>query len=76
MSGRVVRLDPATHKVADALLPWFVNGTLDPYADPQSGQRLLTTFSGELKGNTIEGTYRTRLPSGEMQSGRWTVQRR
>lgn len=53
-----------------------VNGTLDPYADPQSGQRLLTTFTGEVKGNTIEGTYRTRLPSGETQSGRWTVQRR
>ena len=30
MTGRVVRLDPAAHKVADALLPWFVNGTLDP----------------------------------------------
>src|SRR5215813_9681087 len=30
MSGSVVRLDPAAHKVADALLPWFVNGTLDP----------------------------------------------
>ena len=29
MSGRVVRIDPAAHKVADALLPWFVNGTLD-----------------------------------------------
>ncbi len=29
MSGRVVPLDPAAHKVADALLPWFVNGTLD-----------------------------------------------
>src|SRR5947199_119876 len=29
MSGRVLRLDPAAHKVADALLPWFVNGTLD-----------------------------------------------
>jgi anti-sigma factor RsiW len=29
MNGRVVRLDPAAHKVADALLPWFVNGTLD-----------------------------------------------
>src|SRR5689334_23164327 len=29
MSGRVVKLDPAAHKVADALLPWFVNGTLD-----------------------------------------------
>lgn len=29
MSGRVVRLDPPAHKVADALLPWYVNGTLD-----------------------------------------------
>lgn len=53
-----------------------VSGTLDPYADPQNGQRLITTFSGQLKGNTIDGTYTTRLPSGDMQSGRWTVQRR
>lgn len=29
MSGRVVHLDPAAHKVADALLPWLVNGTLE-----------------------------------------------
>ena len=29
MSGRVLQLDPATHKVADVLLPWFVNGTLE-----------------------------------------------
>ena len=29
MSGQVVRIDPAAHKVVDALLPWFVNGTLD-----------------------------------------------
>lgn len=53
-----------------------VSGTLDPYADPQTGGRLLTTFSGELNGNTIAGTYTTRLPSGETQTGRWTVQRR
>ena len=53
-----------------------VSGTLDPYADPQTGARLLTTFSGELSGNTIAGTYTTRLPSGETQTGRWTVQRR
>jgi hypothetical protein len=53
-----------------------VSGTLDPYADPQTGGRLLTTFSGELNGNTIAGTYTTRLPSGETQMGRWTVQRR
>ena len=53
-----------------------VSGTLDPYADPQTGARLLTTFSGELKGNTIAGTYTTRLVSGETQTGRWSVQRR
>jgi anti-sigma factor RsiW len=29
MTGSVLQLDPAAHKVADALLPWFVNGTLD-----------------------------------------------
>jgi len=53
-----------------------VSGTLDPYADPQTGERLLTTFSGELNGNTITGTYTTRLPSGDTQTGRWSVQRR
>ena len=53
-----------------------VSGTLDPYADPQTGARLLTTFSGELNGNTITGTYTTRLTSGGTQTGRWTVQRR
>jgi hypothetical protein len=29
MSGRVLQFDPAAHKVADVLLPWFVNGTLE-----------------------------------------------
>src|SRR6266566_3165225 len=53
-----------------------VSGTLDPYADQQTGERLLTTFNGELKGNTISGMYTTRLPSGETQTGRWSVQRR
>src|SRR5258706_2175740 len=53
-----------------------VSGTLDPYADPQTGSRLITTFSGELKGNSIAGTYTTRLPSGDTQTGRWSVQRR
>jgi hypothetical protein len=53
-----------------------VSGTLDPYADPQTGARLLTTFSGELNGPSIAGTYTTRLPSGETQIGRWSVQRR
>jgi hypothetical protein len=29
MTGRILQLDPAAHKVADVLLPWFVNGTLE-----------------------------------------------
>ena len=29
MTGRVLRFDAAAHKVADVLLPWFVNGTLE-----------------------------------------------
>ena len=53
-----------------------VSGTLAPYADPETGARLFTTFSGELAGNTITGTYTTHLASGETQTGRWTVQRR
>jgi len=52
-----------------------VNGTLEPYADPLTGTRLLTTFAGELKGNTITGTYTTQTASGQSQTGRWTVQR-
>lgn len=53
-----------------------VNGTLAPYADPRTGDRLLTTFVGDLRGNTITGTYMTRLASGETQAGRWTAQRK
>jgi hypothetical protein len=53
-----------------------VSGTLAPYADPSTGARLLTTFTGNMSGATIDGTYTTRLPSGETQQGRWTVQRR
>ena len=53
-----------------------VSGTLDPYADPQTGERLFTTFVGDLKGNSIEGTYTTRLQSGVTQTGRWSVMRR
>ena len=53
-----------------------VSGTLDAYADPQTGERLFTTFTGELKGNTIEGTYTTRLQTGVTQIGRWSVQKR
>ena len=29
MTGQVLRFDAAAHKVVDALLPWYVNGTLE-----------------------------------------------
>ena len=53
-----------------------VSGNLDPYADPTTGARLFTTFSGELKADSISGSYTTRLLSGQTQSGRWSVKRR
>lgn len=55
-----------------------VSGTLDPYADPRTGERLLTTFDGQLgkDRNTIAGTFTTVLESGYKQTGRWSVQRR
>src|SRR5438132_8948517 len=33
-----------------------VTGTLAPYADPETGARLFTTFKGRLDGDTIAGT--------------------
>jgi hypothetical protein len=54
-----------------------VSGTLDPYTDPDCNCSVQTTFTGQLMGNTIEGTFVTRgsqLP--REQSGRWRVTRR
>ena len=74
---------PATRPQSEVLTINFVrveggrvSGTLAPYADPQTGARLITTFAGDLKGSTIEGTYTTQLSSGGTQQGRWTVQRK
>jgi hypothetical protein len=53
-----------------------VTGTLDPYTDPDCQCTVQTTFTGTLRGNTIEGTFVTRgsqLPSE--QRGRWRVTR-
>ncbi len=54
-----------------------VTGRLAPYADPESGTPLATTFEGQLAGDTIEGTYTTRGGgSGAAQTGQWKVTRR
>lgn len=53
-----------------------VNGSLDPYADPQTGTRLITTFVGTIVADTISGTYTTRPSAvGDEATGRWRVVR-
>src|SRR5436309_9934801 len=54
-----------------------VTGRLAPYADPESGAPLATTFEGQLAGDRIEGTYTTRGGgSPDAQTGQWQVMRR
>src|SRR5438309_1198942 len=54
-----------------------VTGTLAPYADPETGAQLATTFEGRLVSDRIEGTYTTRGGgSADAQTGRWQVTRR
>jgi hypothetical protein len=54
-----------------------VSGTLAPYADPETGLRLFTTFEGRLSGDTITGTFMTRGPgSTGGQTGEWQVTRK
>jgi hypothetical protein len=54
-----------------------VSGILAPYADPETRAKLVTTFQGRLRGDTIEGTYTTRAAgSGDTQAGEWAATRR
>jgi len=54
-----------------------VTGTLAPYADPVTGEKLSTSFRGRVQGDTIEGSFTTRpAASANPQTGAWTVKRR
>jgi hypothetical protein len=54
-----------------------VSGKLDPYWDPDNKVILLTFFDGVLKGDTIEGTFRSRREeSGYFYHGQWKVTRK
>lgn len=69
-SGQVLRI--AFVRIAGGA----VSGTLDPYTDPDCRCTVQTTFTGTVRGNTIEGTFVTRgsqLP--REQTGRWRVTR-
>ncbi|HEX4575039.1 MAG TPA: hypothetical protein VH158_07900 [Gemmatimonadales bacterium] len=50
-----------------------VSGSLAPYADPETGAKLFTTFEGNLRGDTIEGAYATHAAAGDTQPGQWKV---
>ncbi|UCE22280.1 MAG: hypothetical protein JSV46_08760 [Candidatus Aminicenantes bacterium] len=53
-----------------------VSGKLDPYWDPDNKVTLLTFFDGVLRGDIIEGTFRSRREeSGFFYHGQWKVTR-
>ncbi len=55
-----------------------VNGTLEPYRDPDCNCSVTTTFQGVFRdARTIEGTYTTvpSTPGGSVTSGKWKVTR-
>jgi hypothetical protein len=55
-----------------------VNGTLDPYRDPDCGCTVNTTFQGVFRdARTIEGTFTTvpSTPGGSVTGGKWKATR-
>ena len=54
-----------------------VSGVLDAYRDPECDCAVVTTFTGTLTGDTIDGTFTTRgTQSAAPQSGTWRVTRK
>lgn len=54
-----------------------VSGWIDPYTDPDTGERVLTTFDGFLAGETITGTFVSYAElSNRRTTGTWTVTRK
>jgi hypothetical protein len=54
-----------------------VSGRLIPYRDPGCDCLVVTRFEGQIRGDTIEGTFTTRqVESGEIQTGIWKVRRK
>jgi hypothetical protein len=54
-----------------------VTGRLDPYEDPETGERVFTTFEGHLKGNRLSGKFSSLYqPSGARAVGTWSMARK
>jgi len=53
-----------------------VSGVLDAYRDPQCDCPVVTTFTGRINGDTIDGTFVTRgSQTAAPQTGTWRVKR-
>ncbi len=55
----------------------FVEGFLEPYADPETGVELETWFEGRLDGDALEGVFEARAVGVQAphQTGRWWARR-
>lgn len=54
-----------------------VSGVLDAYRDPECNCPVVTTFTGTLSGDSIDGTFTTRSAQASApQSGTWRVTRK
>lgn len=54
-----------------------LQGTLDAYEDPETGHPLVTTFRGEITGDSIGGTFTSYDRIAERRAeGTWFVRRR
>ena len=53
-----------------------VSGVLDAYRDPTCDCAVVTAFTGNVSGDTIDGTFTTRgSPTNTPQTGSWRVKR-
>ncbi len=54
-----------------------VTGWLEPYPDPDTGEKASTTFDGRIKGDRLEGQFVSYLEiSGQRRVGKWVVTRK
>jgi hypothetical protein len=54
-----------------------ISGELTPYWDPDMQRILFTTFEGSLKGDTLEGTFESRIEQSPIYFfGQWKVSRK
>lgn len=82
--GDVTRAPDPTRRSPQVLKVSFVRcegnqvtGWLDPYTDPDTGERVYTTFEGVLQDDRLEGTFTSLAElSGRRTSGKWMVKRK